>query len=591
MQVNDLIVQYQNNLASGSEISTKTKGVEQLVETVKQLRTGNIFEGTINSVRGSQVILGLSSGQNITARLDASVVLEKGQSVFFQVKSNDGEQIQIKPVSLGGSNGNPTLMQALDAAGLAVNEKNLNMVNTMMKEQMSIDARSLQTMARQLTQAPGASADAVVEMNKLSLPVTEANVNAYENYKADCGQIVQQMNQLIDLLPTALFSEESTTSEMASYHATLVGFFTDGLGKSALADVYKGQNTILSNGQSEISQNASTLQAQGIVGEESAAVSQEESVTVRLDETSRLSQIAKMAQEGSVLLADADTYPQRSVGSVLTQDAYSSLQRQLSDFPEFIASHPSYFDEMAQLDPCTSAEDLMRTLSDFFSNYADSISKESLSEFLSDDGYKNLLRDLITKQWSVQPEDLTKEHTVQKLYEQINAQLRDLAQALSHFPKAETVATQSMQTLSQNIEFMNAMSSLYQYVQVPVRLHGQNVNSELFVYRNSNASKDSDDAFTAFLRFGLDHLGDVDISVTMQQKNVSCDWVLSDPSSIDIISENMHLLTRRLEEKGYHCNMQVVESTHARANFIDTILEAETSAGSALHRYSFDVRA
>ena len=75
MQVSDLLTQYQNNLSSGSEVSTKTKGIEQLVETVKQLKTGNIFEGTVNSIRGTQVILGLSSGQNITARLDAGLSL------------------------------------------------------------------------------------------------------------------------------------------------------------------------------------------------------------------------------------------------------------------------------------------------------------------------------------------------------------------------------------------------------------------------------------------------------------------------------------------------------------------------------------
>ena len=120
MQVSDLLVQYQNNLAAGSEISTGTKGIEQLVEAVKQLQPGNIFEGTVNSIKGTQVILGLSSGQNITARLDVGLPLQKGQSVFFQVKSNDGTQIRIKPVSLGGNVGNPTLMQALDAANLAV---------------------------------------------------------------------------------------------------------------------------------------------------------------------------------------------------------------------------------------------------------------------------------------------------------------------------------------------------------------------------------------------------------------------------------------------------------------------------------------
>ena len=225
MQVSDLLVQYQNNLSSGSEVSTKTKGIEQLVETVKQLKTGNIFEGTVNSVRGSQVILGLSSGQNITAHLDAGLSLVKGQSVFFQVKSNDGEQIRITPISMGGNQGNPTLIQALDAAGLAVGEKNLNMVNAMMKEQMSIDAKSLQNMERQMGQIPGSSAETIVQMQKLQLPIDISSVEQFEHYKANQREVLGQVQQLIAVLGDAFSQEDMSGTAATQLHNELVGFF------------------------------------------------------------------------------------------------------------------------------------------------------------------------------------------------------------------------------------------------------------------------------------------------------------------------------------------------------------------------------
>ena len=59
MQVSDLVNQYQANLSSGGEVSakTKTKGVEQLVSTVSKLQKGQVFEGTVNSIKGNQVIL------------------------------------------------------------------------------------------------------------------------------------------------------------------------------------------------------------------------------------------------------------------------------------------------------------------------------------------------------------------------------------------------------------------------------------------------------------------------------------------------------------------------------------------------------
>ena len=86
MQISNLVNQYNNNLASGGEVSTKSQGVEQLVSTVQKLTAGQVFEGTVNSIKGNTVILGLSSGQNITATLAKDILLEQGQSVFFQVK-------------------------------------------------------------------------------------------------------------------------------------------------------------------------------------------------------------------------------------------------------------------------------------------------------------------------------------------------------------------------------------------------------------------------------------------------------------------------------------------------------------------------
>ena len=226
MQVSDLLGQYGNNIASGSQVTTKVKGVEQLVDTTKQLKAGNVFEGTVNFVKGNQVVLGLSSGQNITAHLDKGITLEKGQSVFFQVKSNDGQTIQIKPMSQNGTFMNLTLTSALDAANLPVNERNINMVNAMMKQQMPIDAKSLQDMSRMLASNKSADPTAVVEMTKLNIPLTSSNVSMYENYKMDQGAVVKQMSELFDSITEMISDDSMSVKDAAGLQSKLVDFFT-----------------------------------------------------------------------------------------------------------------------------------------------------------------------------------------------------------------------------------------------------------------------------------------------------------------------------------------------------------------------------
>ena len=102
MQISDLMGQY-SQTTTGTERLAGTKGVENLVSSLRALTKGNIFEGTVSSMKNGQVTLALSNGQLLTARMDGKVSLNVGQSMFFQVKSNDGAQIAIRPFVVDGN--------------------------------------------------------------------------------------------------------------------------------------------------------------------------------------------------------------------------------------------------------------------------------------------------------------------------------------------------------------------------------------------------------------------------------------------------------------------------------------------------------
>ena len=58
MQISNLVGQYNSSTASAAEGVSPTKGVENLVSTVRSLTKGNIFEGTINYSKNGMVTLG-----------------------------------------------------------------------------------------------------------------------------------------------------------------------------------------------------------------------------------------------------------------------------------------------------------------------------------------------------------------------------------------------------------------------------------------------------------------------------------------------------------------------------------------------------
>ena len=99
MQITDMLNQYNRNIANGTEISSGTQGIKQVVSSIQEMSVGNVFEGNINQIEDGVVTLGLGDGKTIQAKLDSGVTVHVGESMFFQVRSNSGSQIAIRPFS------------------------------------------------------------------------------------------------------------------------------------------------------------------------------------------------------------------------------------------------------------------------------------------------------------------------------------------------------------------------------------------------------------------------------------------------------------------------------------------------------------
>ncbi len=591
MQISDYLIQYQNNLATGSEPVLTTKGIEQLVETAKTLQVGSIFEGTVNDIKGNQVTLGLSSGQNITARLESGIKLTKGQSVFFQVKTNDEQMIRIKPVSLGGSVGNPTLSTALDSAGLPVNERNLNMVNTMMKEQMSIDSQSLQAMSRNMIQAPSASAQTVVEMEKIGLPVTDSMAAEYENYKSGQAQVLPEITNLSNTITDLVNVENADIAEVVSFQKEVATIL--------LGDEMSQFQMEVDNMQPEAQTMTPTMTetVSGQMTEEVVAGQQaEEGVAGQIAEETpenSLQLLSNRTQIFSQELMSSDSYPKNTLGNTLSTQDFVSLQKSFSELPEFVQNSPELFTEDGQLRPEAETTTLVAKLTTYLETTANTTSKQAAQSILSQDGYKDAFDNVLKQAFSLSPEEITEEGAVAKLYEKITEKISqmDLAaqQILSKGADTVSNATNSIQ---QNIEFMQEVNQLYSFVQIPIKLANQDTNADLYVFRNKRQKPGEDETLTAFLHFDMDHLGSMDISVKMLHKNVTMNWLFDTDEIVDFMSANIHFLSERLEEKGYTCNISVEgNASEKEIDFVKDFLKAEDKSVGEVHRYSFDVRA
>ena len=214
MKISDMLGQYSQNVRNGAEELQSARGMQKMVSSVGELEVGNIFEGTVNSVRGGKVLLALGNGQMVLAQMDGRVNITPGSSMFFQVKSNDGETVAIRPYTGAGNTGNPILLNALTTAGLPATERNFVMVDSMMKEQMSVGKQSLLEMVRVLNANPDVKVPTLVQMTKMGIPINAQTAAQFENYLTDSHTIFSQMDDAINQI-TGVFENEEMTGEAA----------------------------------------------------------------------------------------------------------------------------------------------------------------------------------------------------------------------------------------------------------------------------------------------------------------------------------------------------------------------------------------
>lgn len=619
MHISDMLGQYNRNISSGTEELKAASGMQKVVSTMEELSSGSVFEGTVSSVKNGKVTLALSDGQTITARLSGKVPLSQGTPMFFQVKSNDGVTIEIKPYTGAGSGGNPILTNALTEGTVPVTERNLAMVDAMMKEQMPIDKQSLLNMARIANMNPGVNITTVVSMTKLGIPVSPEMAAQFENYMTDEHAILQEMDQAMNELADLAGSHDLTPDQAVQMNQKILSILLPE--QTAAGESVNTEGQIETGGQTMaegqiVTGGQITAEGQIVTGGQTTAEGQiltggrlgAEEQTVNGEQTTTAGQAIQEGTGGQAL------------GDVLSEQQFSSLGKLLQNIPSLVESTKLFPEAMEQdifidtledesvaqnlmtedaawkaadgktaLDKNLTVSDFLRTVSQLLSEN-NGMASQSIQKLFGSDAYKSLLRNVMEQQWLIQPEALKQEKKISQLYEKLEQQMRQVEDALKEAGVTKTRFPETAAEVRGNIEFMNQLNQAYTYVQVPLKMSGQNANGELYVYTNKKNLRDPDAELSAFLHLDLEHLGSTDVSVKMQHRNVKTNFYMADDASYDLVEKYLPILEQKLKDKGYQCTITMTKE-EKKVSFGDDFLRKDMPQTGTLHRYSFDVRA
>jgi hypothetical protein len=522
---------------------------------------GSSLNGQVVETKDGTVTIQLADSSLISASLKDGIFLEAGSQVTFLVNSNHNNQIVLSPLftNLGAS---PNVENALKAADIPINAQSTAMVADMMEQGMSIDKNSLLSMYKEIVNNPQIDGSTVVRLSQMQLAVNELNASQLQDYENLQHQLSGSIEEIADGI-TQLFASVENGANLEDKIQLFDG----------IVDLLQAA------GNDEV-----------IEGEQGTTQQTVQQIT---PQTEQVQQAAAAAQQG-----EQPTVAAASTGGQAISELLSGKDLQeLADILKSAGTDEAVTDTLVKGE--ISSKEALQLLNDSMQKVMSSdeglpmqeqTELTAWKELMSHPAVGRLLTDALQKNWLLEPQEVADKENVERFYEQLKSQTGKLADLTASVLGKDAPLSQNVSQLSQNIDFLNQLNQTFTYVQIPLKMSGQDANGDLYVYTNKKNLAAKNGSVSAFLHLDMDYLGSVDVFVTMENQKVSTNFKVQDDETLDLIEANIDLLNERLQKRGYQLRT-TVEKQEEETSVLKEMQKQMGQNSMPIAQFSFDARA
>ena len=533
----------QDKIADNSRVQTPNNAnTEQVNRQIRALVPGQTLRGEVVSREGNNAQIRLLQDVLVDAKVDADIRLELGQNITFQVKNN-GQTLNLSPLFTNMAT-EGTVLKALDMASLPVNENTVAMTKQLMDAGLPIDKNTLQQIWHESNAFPDAEILDLVNLHRVELPVTEENITQMASYRNLTHQLTAGIAETGESLTNMLqgLVESGDIEQAATIYSEVLELLAF---EDAAGETVTGQQ-----------QTEGPLPEPGV------------DVTVTPEEAEQMpvkpSATAPEAVPGQKTIIEEPTETASGNGQTIKENPGAEKTQ-----------------EAPQL----------QNLQKLLKQGLETKDIPLLRSILHNSKVAELPAKLLADRWSIKPEDVESPEKVEELYQKLGKQLKGLSNLLEENGQRGSSAYQNVTNLSQNVDFLQQINQTYAYIQLPLHLRqGEHKTGELFVYTNKKNLARKDGQVSALLHLDMEHLGPLDVYVTLKDTKVSTKFYVQNDAILDYLEANMDVLTERLQKRGYDCKCETTLRTELQqtAQAMTPLLKTEGSVPVA--QYAFDVR-
>ncbi len=572
-----------------------TSSNSQSSHVVRNLSTGQTIQGEVVGKNGNEVQIRVDKDVVITAKLDADMNVSVGQSMTFEVKNNAGSQIALRPLYENMTQ-DANVLKALEAAKLPATNELVRMVSAMMERGMSIDKNTLMDMSKLVLTNPGTSPETLVMMKNLQIPITPENIGQFENYQSYEHQLLSNVTDILMELPNAFAAMAATGDGTAAinFYTQVLQLFT---GMQSVEAEVPPDGKVFADiiGEGDGNGNPSSTpvsNGEGVARPEAGMLQEIFTHTEGKMSDSLLNLVGKGNTGVQTDSMGIPTDPQgESHPLLLSGTLDGGVRYQLAASLGKLGFSPEQQQQIQSGE--LPVEELLKEIHHVLLEKGNEVNRADIMKLFGSKEYQQILNRQIQQQWLMRPEDVSNKNEVEAFYHRLREQTARLTEAMGQTAK-DTPLAKSLTGMQNNIDFMNQINQMLNYIQLPLKMSGGDAHGDLYVYTNRKSAVKEDGSVSALLHLDMEYLGPLDVYVMLKETKVNTQFYLQDESMIDFIADHIHVLNERLEKRGYtlHAEMKVAEEKEeTTAKDVIKNITAKEPKTMLLAHYAFDVRA
>lgn len=534
-----------NQISSGNKPASRgvqeqpvSLQAQQILRGIRMLQAGQTLQGEILSVKGDQVQLEILKEVMIEAKLAGALSLTPGTNMIFQVKGNQNGALSLMPLFTNTST-DPNVLKALDMAGISVNDRTTQMVQTMMEKGMSVNKQSLLEMYRDVVANKDSAVNDIVSLKHMGIEVTEDSLKQYSMYKENTHFLTKGFEDIGKALGKQLeqWMAEGKTENAVHLLKDLDAVFHQTQSGSQFSQTAEQQVTSSSSPLIFVSEEGlPEIQNKEILNPEIAPENE----------------VISEGEESNTAVQKEEIFSAKN----------GDLQKMGAEF-----NQPETMEELWNV---VSTRHVSKKISDIFFG---------------------IWKKNIQNEWMMKPEEVFDQKSVEQLYKKMEEQIKQLEHVVEDSVSNQSAAGKVIHQTSSNLEFMNQLNQIHTYIQLPLKMTNQNTTGELYVFTNKKSVAEKDGKVTALLHLDMEYLGKMDIHVAMENKKVATNFYLEKEEILDFLEDHMELLSDRLQKRGYDCKIKTnLRKEEEEESFIEK-MEKNGSGQILLSTQAFDMRA